>query len=148
MAVGGAVGGNFPDDLFRGIALPEVTDRVRPVTFRLRTWRFFMDASWCSWTPMICRSGFRGNVFYLEIRPAVDRFRQCSRRQRHWEVLLVLLVVETGKPEDAGRVGGRWIAAKPLGQSPQQLFGLVLRDILDPPHHLVLGRGSMKHIRS
>lgn len=51
--------------------------------------------------------------------------------------MLVLLVVEPGKSENARRIGGRWIAAKPLRQSSQQLFGLVLRDILDSPHSLV-----------
>ena len=80
VAVYGAVGCNFPDDFFRGIALPKVTNRVRPVTFRLRNSRFRMSAALCRCAPMFCRSELRWKAFNLEIGPAVDRFRQCSRR--------------------------------------------------------------------
>src|SRR5712691_10232253 len=91
-------------------------------------------------TCAIWRSGFVWNALNLEIGPVVDRLGQCSRRQLYGEVLLVLLVVETGKPEDAGRVGGGWIAAKPLCQPVQQFFGLVLRNTFDPPDDLVFVR--------
>jgi len=61
--------------------------------------------------------------------------------------MLVFLVVETGKAEDASRIGGRWIAAKPPGQPSQQLFGLVLWDIFDPPNSFVEIDARQKKIR-